>query len=147
VAALPSDELRSLIARIADGDDRAWTTFIEHFAPLLFQAARSVERDADAAGDAFVHTCEHLRDRRAARLRAFDHARPGHFEIWLRAVALNLSRDARRHRLGRFRPLAALKSLPPLEQRVFRLRHELGFTFDQTLNALGHEFPGFHSRW
>ena len=115
---------------------------VQEFAPLLLQAARSVERDGDAAADAFVYTCEHLRERRGARLATFDFSRPGLFETWLRAVALNLCRDARRQRTGRFRPFAALKRLPPLEQRIFRLRHELGLTFDQTFASLAPEFPG-----
>lgn len=142
MAALPGDDLRDLLARVRAGNDEAWTSFVEQFAPLLLQAARAVERDADAAADAFVFTCERLREKRGARLGAFDFARPGHFETWLRAVALNLCRDARRQRTGRFRPFAALKRLPPLEQRIFRLRHELGFTFDQTFASLAPEFPG-----
>lgn len=142
MAALPDDPLRDLVARVRSGDDAAWTDFVEQFAPLLLQAARAVERDVDAAADAFVYTCQHLRDRRGARLAAFDFDRSGSFETWLRAVALNLCRDARRQRLGRFRPFAALQRLPPLEQRVFRLRHELGFTFDQALQSLTPEFPG-----
>ena len=140
--ALPGDPLRDLVARVRAGDDEAWTNFVERFAPLLLQTAKSVERDADAAADAFVFTCQHLRERNAARLGAFDFDRPGQFETWLRAVALNLCRDARRRRTGRFRPFAALRSLPPLEQRLFRLRHEFGFTFDQAFASLEPEFPG-----
>ncbi len=142
MAALPDDVLRVLVARVRAGEDAAWTAFVEHVAPLLLQVARMVERDADAAADAFVYTCQQLRDRHAARLGAFDFDRPGSFDTWLRAVALNLCRDARRRRLGRFRPFAALQRLPPLEQRVFRLRHELGFTFDQAFQSLMPEFPG-----
>lgn len=82
------------------------------------QSARFVERDAEAAADAFVHICLHLRDRRAARLRSYDVSRPGRFEAWLAAVALHLARDARRQRLGRCRPLALPRRLPLLEQRV-----------------------------
>ncbi len=141
MAALPSNELEALIARIADGNDEAWTSFVELFADLLWQVARGVERDRDAAADAFVHTCQRLRDRNAARLRTFDFGRAGRFDTWLRTVALNLCRDARRHRLGRFRPLASLQGLSPLEQRAFQLRYHYGFTFDQALAALAAEFP------
>lgn len=142
MAAVSGDDLRGLIARVRAGDDEAWTDFVQRFAPLLLQTARAVERDADAAADAFVFTCQHLHERRGARLGAFDFDRPGRFETWLRAVALNLCRDARRRRTGRFRPFAALRRLPPLEQRLFRLRHELGFTFDQAFASLEPEFPG-----
>jgi DNA-directed RNA polymerase specialized sigma24 family protein len=142
VAALPGDDLRDLIRQVREQDHAAWTTFIERFAPLLLQCARAVERDRDAAADAFVFICERLRERRAARLATFDFGRAGSFETWLRAVAVNLARDARRQRVGRFRPFALVSRLPPLEQRVFRLRYELGLTFDQILYSLKPEFPG-----
>jgi DNA-directed RNA polymerase specialized sigma24 family protein len=146
VAPLPGDDIRTLIEAIADGNDEAWAAFVERFAPVIMQAARFIERDADAAGDAFVHACQSLRDHGGKRLGAFDFSRPGHFDTWLRAGAINLCRDARRRRLGRFRPLAALRRLPPLEQRLFRLRHELGYTFEQALAALTPEFPGLTER-
>jgi DNA-directed RNA polymerase specialized sigma24 family protein len=141
VAALPGD-LRRLILRLREGDDDAWAEFVSQFAPLLSQAAASVERDRDAAADAFVFTCERLRERNCARLAAFDFDRPGTFESWLRVVAINLTRDARRQRLGRLRPLAIARRFPPLEQDVFRLRYEVGLTFDQILNSLAPKFPG-----
>jgi DNA-directed RNA polymerase specialized sigma24 family protein len=142
VAALPRDDLSRLIQFIQDGDDAAWAEFVQRFSPLLLQAARTVERDRDAAADAFVFIFERLRERRGARLASYDSTRPGSFETWLRAVALNLARDARRRRVGRFREWAATARLPPLEQRVFRLRYEQGFSFDQTLASLVPEFPG-----
>ncbi len=142
MAALPSDELQRLILRVRQQDEAAWGEFVDRFAPLLLQAARSVERDRDAAADAFVFMCERLRERQCARLASYDSTRPGSFDTWLRAVALNLARDARRRRVGRFREWASTARLPPLEQRVFRLRYELGFSFDQTLASLVPEFPG-----
>ena len=142
MASLSHEDLQRLILQVQQGDDAAWTSFIDQYAPLLLQSARSVERDRDAAADAFVFICERLRERRAARLATFDVERAGSFESWLRAVAINLARDARRQRLGRFRPLALANRLPPLEQRIFRLRYELGFTFDQILYSLRPEFPG-----
>jgi DNA-directed RNA polymerase specialized sigma24 family protein len=142
VAALPGDQLRRLIDLLREGDETAWTEFVDSFAPLLLQAARLVERDSDHAADAFVFICEQLREQRSARLKTYDASRPGSFETWLRTVAVNLARDARRRRVGRFREWAATAKLPPLEQRVFRLRYELGFSLDQTLASLGPEFPG-----
>ncbi len=139
---LPADDLPALISRVRTGDGEAWASFLRRFAPLLLQAARSVERDSDAAADAFTFACERLRERSGARLAGFDFDRPGRFETWLHAVALNLCRDARRRRLGRFRPLAAIRRLPLLEQRVFRVRYEQGLSFDQTLSLLASEFPG-----
>ena len=140
--ALPADDLRPLILRIQQEDESAWAEFVECFAPLLLQVARVIENDRDAASDAFVFICQRLRERRGARLGAYDFDYPGTFETWLRAVALNLARDARRHRRGRFRSFTMVKRFPPLEQQVFRLRYELGLTFDQILMSLRPEFPG-----
>src|SRR4029079_8145550 len=89
-----------------------------------------------------VFICNGLKQRRCARLASYDPARPGSFETWLPAVATNLARDAGRARLGRFRTFRSIARLPALEQRVFRLQHELGFTSDQTLAILHPEFPG-----
>jgi DNA-directed RNA polymerase specialized sigma24 family protein len=138
----PGDDLRGLIGRVRDGDECAWAAFIDRFAPLILQAVARVERDRDHAADAFVHACERLRERHGARLATFDADREGSFENWLRAVAINLARDARRKRLGRLRPIALNRRLAPLEQRVLRLRHELGLTLDQVLFSLKPEFPG-----
>ncbi len=142
MAELPRDELRGLLLRLRAGDEDSWIEFIERYAPLILQAARGLERDRDAAADAFVFACERLRERRCARLSAYDCDRQGSFDNWLRAVAINLARDARRQRLGRLRPFAVTRRFPLLEQRVFRLRYELGLTFDQTLASLSPEFPG-----
>jgi RNA polymerase sigma factor (sigma-70 family) len=146
VQPLPGEALGALLSRVCAGEDVAWTEFVERFAPLLLSAARTVERDRDAAADAFVFVCEQLRARRFARLRVFDATRPGTFETWLRAVSLNLCRDARRRRAGRFRPFAELLTLPLIEQRVFRLAYEEGFTLDQTFEMLQPEFPGLTAR-
>jgi DNA-directed RNA polymerase specialized sigma24 family protein len=143
VAELSRDDLlRALIFRVRTGDAAAWSEFLDQYAPLILQAARAVERDHDSASDAFVFACERLRERRCARLATFDLARAGSFETWLRAVAINLARDARRQRVGRLRPFALARRFPPLEQRVFRLRYEVGLTFDQIMASLGPEFPG-----
>jgi RNA polymerase sigma factor (sigma-70 family) len=142
VAALSPDDLRRLLGLVCQDDQPAWAAFLDRYAPVLLQAVRSIERDRDDAADAFVFVCERLRERRGTRLSAFDFDRTGSFETWLRAVAMNLARDARRHRLGRFRPLAVIHRFPPLEQRVFRLRYELGFSFDHVFFSLQPEFPG-----
>src|SRR5215212_6914419 len=136
------DDLRRLIGRVRDGDPSAWSAFIDQFAPVILQAVGCIERDRDAAGDAFVFACERLRERNGARLASYDFDRPGTFENWLRAVVMNLARDARRQRLGRLRPMSITQALGSLEQRVFRLRYELGFTFDQVLAVLSPDFPG-----
>jgi RNA polymerase sigma factor (sigma-70 family) len=142
VASPPGDRVLRLISGIRQEDAAAWEEFIAAFAPHLLQAARAIERDRDHAADAFVFICEGLRKRRGARLASYDPARPGSFETWLKTVATNLARDARRARLGRFRTLASIGRLSPLEQRVFQLQYEQGFSFHQMLAVLSPEFSG-----
>ena len=134
---------RDLLARFAARDATAWQEFLREYAPLLLQVAREAERDQDDASDAFLFICEHLRADNGRRLRQWSPSPTGaSFETWLRVVAWNLARDARRHRRGRFRPLAAIRRLPLLLQRLYRLRHEEGLTSDQAFAVLQPEFPG-----
>lgn len=134
---------RDLLARLAACDESAWPDFLDAFAPLLLQVAREAERDSDDVADAFLFICEHLRAGGGRRLRQWSPSTTGaSFETWLRVVAWNLARDARRHRRGRFRPLAAIRRMPLLLQRLYRLRHEEGLTSDQAFAVLQPEFPG-----
>lgn len=138
-----SEHVVALLARVAARDDSAWPEFLDAYASLLLQVAREAERDPDDAGDAFLFICEHLRAHDGRRLRQWSPSATGaSFETWLRVVAWNLARDARRHRRGRFRPLTAIGRLPVLLQRLHRLRHEQGLTSDQAFAVLQPEFPG-----
>jgi RNA polymerase sigma factor (sigma-70 family) len=138
-----SDHLVALLARVAARDQSAWPDFLEAYAALLLQVARDAERDLDDAGDTFLFICEHLREGHGRRLRQWSPSATGaSFETWLRVVAWNLARDARRHRRGRFRPLAAIRRMPLLLQRLYRLRHEEGLTSEQAFAVLQPEFPG-----
>ena len=76
VAVPPHDELSRLIELIRDGSDAGWAEFVQRFSPLLLQAARTVERDRDAAPTrSFIF--ERPRERRGARLASHDPTRPG----------------------------------------------------------------------
>ncbi len=131
-----------MLVRLGEGDQSAWPDFLREYAPALLQVARDVEHDPDGASDAFLFICEQLAARRFAKLRQFNHGGAASFLTWLRVVAWNLALDARRRRRGRFRPLAVIRRLPILQQRLFRLRHEEGLTFEQAFATLQPEFPG-----
>lgn len=136
------DAIRTVLARLSAGDPDGWPSFLREYAPVLLQVARDVEREPDAAGDAFLFICQQLAARGCARLRQFNPDGSASFHTWLRVVAWNLARDARRRRRGRFRPLAAIRRLPLLQQRLFRLRYEEGLSFEQACATLQPEFPG-----
>ena len=142
LASRPVSDARDLIARLAARDPAAWPAFLEEYASLLLQVSREVERDPDAAGDAFLFICERLAADHGRRLLQFDPSVGGaSFSTWLRVVAWNLALDARRQRHGRFRPLAAIRRLPMLQQRIYRLRYEEGLTFEQMFAVIQPEFP------
>ncbi len=134
---MDDDRSSTLLARLGDEDDaHAWSEFVEAYAPLLLQAARSVVRDADEAGDAFVFACERLAEDRCARLRRFDPQGGARFTTWLRIVAVNLARDWRRHRHGRPRMLRAVRALSALHRAVFHARYAQGLTAAETHGLL-----------
>jgi RNA polymerase sigma factor (sigma-70 family) len=137
-----TDHLRALLDRLAVRDDSAWPEFLRDYAPLLLQVAREAERDADHAADAFLFICQHLAADHYRRLRQFGATGGASFATWLRVVAWNLALDARRQRRGRFRPLAVIKRLPILQQRLYALRYEERLSSDQAFAILQPEFPG-----
>jgi len=79
----------------------AWTTFVETHSRLLLHAARSVERDHDAAMDAYAHLLEQLRRDDFRRLRAYASDGRSKFTTWLVVVARRLCLDRVRQRYGR----------------------------------------------
>jgi len=131
--------LRTLAAR---RDEAAWGNLLATIAPILMQVARSVERDEDAAGDAFIFICEGLVQNDYARLCRFDPNGPARFITWLRAVARNLAIDAQRRRTGRFRLPKAATTLSTLHQSVLRLRYRDGLSLTDTHASLQRQYPG-----
>ena len=138
---MPSD-LDDLFDAFRHGDGEAvWPVFLEKAGGLLLQAARSLTRDDDEAGDVFVFICEQLAAGGFARLRRFEPGGPAGAATWLRAVARNLGLDFLRRRHGRFRLFEAVARLPLLEQLVFRLRHRDRFSLAETFATLRPQFP------
>lgn len=122
--------------------DQAWPDFLDQCGGTLLQVARSIARDEDEAGDAFVFVCGKLAANNFARLRKFDPAGPANALTWLRAVARNLCLDHRRSIRGRFRMFESIARLPLLDQLVFRRRYRDGLSVAETLAVLGPEIPG-----
>lgn len=122
--------------------DQAWPDFLDQCGGTLLQVARSIARDEDEAGDAFVFVCEKLAADNFARLRKFDPAGPANALTWLRAVARNLCLDHQRSIRGRFRVFESIARLPLVDQLVFRRRYRDRLTVTETLAVLGPDVPG-----
>lgn len=102
-------------------DEELWRSFVDRHTPtLLALIERNGVRDHDEAMDLYVHTCQRLSANGCERLKRFD---PGHGKIgaWLAVVVRNATVDWVRARAGRPRLFAAIKTLPPHDQRVFEL--------------------------
>lgn len=100
---LPS-ELSSLLgATDAAAREAAWPAFLNSYSRLLLHVARQVDRDYDAAMDAYTYILEQLRAGDYHRLRGYAGDGRSKFTTWLVVVARRLCLDYLRHRYGRAR--------------------------------------------
>jgi RNA polymerase sigma factor (sigma-70 family) len=83
--------------------DSAWDTFLSSYGDLILRAARSVNRDHDAAMDAYAHVLERLRADDFARLRKFSGGDADNLSRWLVVVSRRMCMDLHRQRYGRTR--------------------------------------------
>jgi DNA-directed RNA polymerase specialized sigma24 family protein len=106
---------------VAPTDDQIWRSFVDQHTPtLLALIERNGVRDHDEAMDLYVFTCQRLSANQCARLKRYD-PRHGAIGAWLAVVVRNATVDWVRTRAGRPRLFAAVKTLPPFDQRVFEL--------------------------
>jgi RNA polymerase sigma factor (sigma-70 family) len=98
----PASELSALLdARDGPARDAAWRSFVETHSRLLLHTARSMDRDYDAAMDAYAYLLEQLQHDDYRRLRAYVSDGRSKFTTWLVVVARRLCLDHLRHRYGR----------------------------------------------
>lgn len=86
-----------------DGEaaERAWTSFLEEYSPLLIRVARHLGGDHDAVMDRYAWVLDGLRHDNYRRLRPWAAEGRGKFTTWLVVVARRLCHDYHRHRYGR----------------------------------------------
>lgn len=97
--------------------DAAWKRFVDTYSRLLLHTARSVNRDYDAAMDAYTHVLEQLRCDDFRRLRGYVADDRGKFTTWLVVVCRRLCVDFMRQRYGRLH-----EATQGSEQRAARRR-------------------------
>lgn len=98
---LPSALSRLLDAQDAPARDEAWARFVSEHNRLLLHVARSLNREHDAAMDAYAYVLEALRQDGFRRLRAYSADRRSKFTTWLVVVVRRLCLDHHRRRYGR----------------------------------------------
>jgi RNA polymerase sigma factor (sigma-70 family) len=100
---LPPELAELLSARDEAAATRAWDAFLSSYGDLILRAARSVNRDHDAAMDAFTHVLERLRADEFARLRKFSGGDHDNLSRWIVVVSRRMCMDLHRQRYGRTR--------------------------------------------
>lgn len=81
--------------------DAAWRRFVETHSRLVLFAVRSIDRNHDAAMDAYAYVLEQLQRDDFRRLRVYAADDRGKFSTWLVLVARRLCLDHVRQRYGR----------------------------------------------
>jgi RNA polymerase sigma factor (sigma-70 family) len=104
---LPPELSALLGAKTPASREAAWKLFLETHSRLLLHTARSVDRDHDAAMDAYAHLLEQLERDDFRRLRGYADDDRGKFTTWLVVVARRLCLDRVRQRYGRVQGDAA----------------------------------------
>jgi RNA polymerase sigma factor (sigma-70 family) len=100
---VPRELAELLSAADEHARQRAWDAFLEVYGDLILRAARSVNRDHDAAMDAYAHVLERLRADDFARLRKFTGGDSDNLSRWLVVVSRRMCMDLHRQRYGRTR--------------------------------------------
>lgn len=94
--------VQELLLRLqSTGTPRAWTQFLDAYAPTIMMVARRYDPDPDRANDCFQYVCEKLFENDCHRLLQFNPDRGAKFRTWLIAILNNLCIDRRRARHGR----------------------------------------------
>jgi RNA polymerase sigma factor (sigma-70 family) len=81
----------------------AWHDFLSSYGDLILRTARAVNRDHDAAMDAYTHVLERFRADDFARLRKFSGGDRDNLSRWLIVVSRRMCLDLHRQRYGRTR--------------------------------------------
>jgi DNA-directed RNA polymerase specialized sigma24 family protein len=81
----------------------AWDRFLDSYGDLILRTSRSVNRDHDAAMDAYTHVLERFHANHFARLRRFSGGDGDNLSRWLVVVSRRLCLDLHRQRYGRTR--------------------------------------------
>ena len=81
----------------------AWDRFLDSYGDLILRTSRSVNRDHDAAMDAYTHVLERFHANHFARLRRFSGGDHDNLARWLVVVSRRMCLDLHRHRYGRTR--------------------------------------------
>lgn len=137
--------VKELLLRLkSTGDSKAWTQFLESYAPSILMVANRHAHDPDLANDCFQYVCEKLYENDCHRLVQFKPGQGAKFRTWLIAIVNNLCIDWHRSNYGRQRPPAVIRQLSEMEQHIYKYKFEQNLDLDTCLRLLpvSHPRPG-----
>lgn len=122
-----------LVRRVLDGDEGAWSYFVERYAGLILAMSRRYlhTHDIDDVRSVFANVLESLR---RTRLRTYEGRAA--LSTWLTLVARSEVMDHLRRRFGRDPKLRALDRLQPEERLLFRLYYVDGLPRSEVVARL-----------
>jgi RNA polymerase sigma-70 factor (ECF subfamily) len=154
-----SQEIASLLALAASGDEGAWRELVERYGRRVFALAKSRCQNVDLAEEITQSVFATV----AGKLGSGGYTEQGRFESWLFRVAMNRVRDEMRRRkrhaesadpavfggvAGRVSPetdtpgllpklRAAMAQLSDSDREVIELRHHGGLSFKEISELVG----------
>lgn len=123
----------TLIEMILGGSTAHWHAFVDRYAGLIYSVIRRqlFAEDEDEVRTVFADVLEALYHGKLAEFRG-----SSELSTWLIVVSRGKALDHLRHLQGRRKMPQGYDSLSPLEQRVFRLHHVEGLSFDAVIHSL-----------
>lgn len=138
---MPADPfIASMLSALSSSErESAWRAFLDRHSGLIYQVARSFDRDPDRSGNCFLFICEQLSANDFRRLRKFDVGGRASFSTWLNAVVRNLCLDWHRKEHGRHRVFGSVARRSATEQLLFELVFRRGFSSEEAREELSRQ--------
>lgn len=115
----------------------AWQTFLESYENLIQRVIHKLVDDYDERMELYCYCLEQLKANNYKKLTGYFENRHGYsFEVWIAVVVRNCCMDWFRKEHGRKRILKCIEELSPLEQEIFRLVYQQGYSRQESYEFL-----------
>jgi len=116
---------------------KAWDTFLQRYNRLIMAVIGEFLEEHDRAMDLYTYSLENMKKNGCKRLVSyFDKPRRYSFESWIAIVVRHCCLDQFRKEKGQKRLLKCIKTMPPIDQWIFRYVYWYGYAPDITHELL-----------
>ena len=117
--------------------EKGWETFLKQYNQLILSLIRKHVNDYDEAMEVYTFVLEHLKEQNCQKLTAyFQKKRKYNFDAWIVVVSRNCMFDWFRKEKGRKRLLKGIKSLPEIDQWIFKYIHHHQYSYGEVYEIL-----------